>query len=107
MTDDNRREFYRIEYPRADQPTLRVDGRRYRVHDCSERGLRFAVPAHAAFARGAGVHGLLRFRRGAETEVDGTVVWTSPDAVALQLDGSGIPFALILFEQRRLYAKAH
>jgi len=106
MSSDERREFYRIVYQRLDQPTFRVAEQSFRVRDCSERGVRFLVeePA-AAFTAGAAVQGVIRFRQGDTAAVEGVVVRANSEMVALRLEGAGIPFALILSEQRRLYAR--
>ena len=101
---ENRREYYRIEYPPAEQPTLLSDRGGYVVHDCSERGMRFEPPAGDTIECGSRVRGVLRFRRGDEAEVEGVVVRVDAGGVAVQLREPGIPFALILQEQRRLYA---
>jgi hypothetical protein len=101
---ENRREHYRIEYPPAEQPTLLLDVGGCPVRDCSERGVRFEAPRADALACGSRVRGVLRFRWGDEAEVDGVVVRVDAGGVALRLQEPGIPFALILQEQRRLYA---
>ena len=101
---ENRREFYRIEYPAAEQPVLELDGARFPVRDCSERGVRFERPDADAIATGERIRGTVRFRRGDAAPVEGVVVRVDQGGVAMKLHEPGIPFALILQEQRRLYA---
>lgn len=101
----NSREFYRILYPLDEQPVLTVGGSRYRVRDCSERGLAFLARDGDAFAPDDPLRGRLEFASGEVVEVSGRIVRRFDDLVAVALTDDPIPFAVILAEQRRLHAR--
>lgn len=98
------RSHYRIEYPRRERPTLVMGGMEFSVVDCSENGLRFMNPG-LAFQRDDPVAGAVQFRDRVEVPVSGRVVRVQEGHVALCLDGTGVPFPVILSEQR--YLRAH
>lgn len=96
------RSAYRIPYPFIESPRLIVGTRVLQVVDCSERGLRFRVSAQESPELGVRIQGRLRFPRGAEVTIDGTVVRITEDEVALHLTEPGVPFRVILQEQIHL-----
>jgi len=98
------RSHYRIEYPRRERPTLLLGGIEFTVVDCSEAGIRFLNPG-VAFQRDDPVGGIVHFRDRIEVPVSGRVIRVQGGYVALCLDGSGVPFPVILSEQR--YLRAH
>lgn len=97
------RSYYRIEYPRRARPILELDEVEYPVVDCSENGIRFKSGG-VAFQKGDPVTGVIRFRGRGETKVAGSVVRVQEGHVALLLEEAGIPFPIILAEQRYLRA---
>lgn len=104
---DNRRGFYRISFPEAVRPRLLLDSPGTvhpvcEVTECSERGVRFRVPARWLLPVGSNVSGTIRFGRGTDVHVSGTVTRMQRDEVALHLGREGIPLAAILDEQRYL-----
>lgn len=103
MPYEHQRAFYRIEYPGPARPTLTLGREQYPVVDCSESGLRYELPSSAPLpSTGTRLAGTLRFKRGQEVEVAGTVTRLYGDTVALRLEGKGIPFSFILDEQQYL-----
>jgi hypothetical protein len=99
------RSYYRINYPLTERPMLVLEGRQYPVIDCSEHGLRFVRSLSVPLEVGDRVQGLLKFRRGAEADVEGDVVRVQADHAALHLKVAGIPLSIILDEQR--YLRVH
>jgi len=102
---DNRREYYRINYPLDEQPLLFVGTARYRVRDCSERGLSFMSKGTEGFAPGAELAGTMEFATGERAEVAGHVVRVFDDVVAVELSRRHLSFGIILAEQRRLHSQ--
>lgn len=103
MSYEHQRAFYRISYPGPARPTLTIDGRGFDVVDCSESGLRFELGARDSLPTpGSTLRGTVRFKRGTEVEVTGTVTRHFGDTVALRLTGDGIPFSIVLDEQQYL-----
>jgi hypothetical protein len=99
VPDSNRRLYYRVPYPASERPRLVIGTGICEVLDCSERGIRYRPSPLAALAAGAQVEGRLRFPRGEELPVRGSVVRADDTGAALQLQGAGIPFAAIIQEQ--------
>lgn len=103
MPYEHQRSYYRISYPGPARPVLDVDGQSFAVVDCSESGLRYELTGRDAFPpTGSTVRGTIRFKRGRELEIVGSVARHYGDTVALSLQGDGIPFGLILDEQQYL-----
>jgi len=101
---------YRIHYPKRERPTLRVGAEAWDVVDLSETGVRFRHPDGPGILEvGTEVEGVMCFRRGEEVPIVGTVL-----RIDVRLDGGrdivvdftegGIPFGLILDEQRYLHS---
>ncbi|HEV2145787.1 MAG TPA: PilZ domain-containing protein [Longimicrobiaceae bacterium] len=106
MSQLNRREFQRIDYPDALRPRLWSSYGCLEVLDCSERGLRCRLAGQDVPGPDTEVEGRLRFAGGRDVHVAGRVVRVREDAVALDLAAPGIPFQVILQEQLQLRRSA-
>lgn len=109
MSVSNRRAHFRVPYPVAERPRLVFGATICEVVDCSERGVRFVPPPLRALSQGTRIEARLRFPRGEEVPLCGTVVHAEGGCASLRLEGDGIPFASILREQiylRRLQRRA-
>lgn len=93
------RGHYRIEYPAAARPRFLVEGQDREVVDLCEQGLRYRGGDDEQRQIGDKVEGIVRFRRGEETRVLGTVVRMIDREVALRLS-VGVPLRVVLEEQR-------
>ena len=102
MTYDIERSFYRIQYPLPERPVLLAEGQSFPVIDCSEHGLRYIRPLPNPLEVGHVVRGVLTFKRGAQTVVEGEVVRIQGDQVAVHLNITPIPMGMIMHEQRYL-----
>jgi hypothetical protein len=102
---ENRREYFRINYPLDEQPSLFVGVARYRVRECSERGLSFMSRGGEGFTEGGEIAGIMEFASGQRAEVAGRIVRVFDDVVAVELSQRNVPFGIILSEQRRLHAQ--
>lgn len=98
------RSLYRIEYPRRERPDLHIGEDRHEVVDCSEGGVRF-VAGPGAWGAGRVVRGNLVLRHGEEVAIEGRVLRVQEGEVAVALHPPGIPFPLVLAEQRYLRGK--
>lgn len=106
---ENRRDFYRIQFPAGERPRLLLDAPGSvrlvgEVLECSERGLRFSSPARWLHGIGVAVSGEILFSRGAQARIAGSVVRVQGDEIALFLGKAAIPLSVILDEQRYLRA---
>lgn len=107
---ENRRDFYRINFPAEERPhvlldasgSIRVVGE---VLECSERGLRFTSPTRWLHGTSVPISGEIVFSRGARARVAGSVIRVQGDEVAIFLGRTAIPLAIILDEQRHLRAR--
>jgi PilZ domain len=103
MANSNQRDFFRIDFPLSERPELVIDDRAFAVIDCSESGLRYAVPdGESAPETGSTVHGVIRFRRGDPVEVAGVIARVYGRSAAVRFLGTDIPFSTILREQQHL-----
>ena len=69
---EDRRRYFRVEYPSEDRPQLKVGDTMFDVLDISERGLRFTAPEGAKF--GEWVKGFITFHDQKTMEVEGKIV---------------------------------
>lgn len=95
-----KRQFFRIEYPIDERPSLIVGDDTYEVLDTSERGMRLAPIGHQPIP--GNLKGTLRFRDGSECLVAGMVARQAPDGSLVVKLTVGISLANIMKEQRRL-----
>jgi hypothetical protein len=106
MTDRNQREFYRVDYPAKERPSLTFGEQEFQVVECSETGLRYELPnTETPPAIGEVVRGVVRFRGDEDVEIEGTVQRMDRRGVAILLTELKIPFRIIVSEQK--YLRAH
>jgi hypothetical protein len=105
MSSENQRAFFRIDFPLRSRPALQIGKVIARVTDCSEGGLCYSAPGVPAPAVGDVVEGRAFFHRGLQVAVRGTVLRLRGTDVVVELEAPGIPFSVILSEQRYLRDK--
>ncbi len=98
---ENKRQHYRVNYPKAESPTVVLDGNIYPVLDVSEYGIRLAARAVGSLSVGSGVHGVVTFKDDESFLIEGLVERGTDKSVVLQLR-EPIPYRKIVSEQRRL-----
>jgi hypothetical protein len=96
------REFHRIRFPISERPTFLHKDKSYPVIDVSIRGFCYSASGGPLPKPHDSIKGILRFRRGAQVKIEGTVVRIQNEEVALHLNQE-IPFAVLLAEQRYLH----
>ena len=97
-----RRESHRIRYPFQERPSLFLQEKKpYAILDISARGLRYAAVGGSTPRLYDAVKGVLHFRRGVRVPIEGTVVRTNENEVALYLH-TEIPFNILLAQQQYL-----
>ena len=104
---ESRRAHYRVTYPFVERPALEIGRRTYEVVECSERGIRYAVPDRGVPPLGSELGGNIQFRRGKSIEVAGEVARTHSGVVVLILLLQPIPFSEILAEQQYLRSRGY
>ena len=98
---EQRREYYRVEYPRKYRPNLTLGGKAYKVINISESGVRFGGAEPKTFRVGQAVDFNIRFRDGDTVDLWGKVVRVDRATVAIRLDCL-IPLDRIRSEDRYL-----
>ena len=104
---ESRRNHYRVTYPFAERPALESGRSSFEVVECSENGLRYDVGERRSPSVGARVSGRLVFRSGDAVDVSGEVVRLQDGLVALALQPPGIPFSVVIHEQRYLRGRGY
>ena len=111
MTWKERRGFERVEYgPDAgDRPIFLSGGGTFEVVDYAERGLRYVLVSErpALPEVGSEVRGTIRFPDGPEVPVEGVVVRSGGDGVAVNFTQLWIDKEVIERERRRMRGPGH
>ena len=102
----NRREWYRVVYPKSERPVLTIvkgygtQARQveYPVADISEQGICFIDDG--SLGPLTELEGSVRFKNGEINRIEGQIVRRSADQVCVRLNG-GFPWKRVLSEQRR------
>ena len=103
----SRRNYYRVTYPFAERPMFEIGWTSFEVVECSESGLRYELGERHSPTVGSQGAGRVVFRSGETIAVTGDVVRLQDGFVALGLQPPGIPFALVMREQRYLRGKGY
>jgi hypothetical protein len=103
-----RRGFERVEYAPGDRPVFLSGGGAFEVVDCAERGLRYvASTATSVPDVGSDIRGTVRFPDGPEVPIEGVVVRSGRDGVAINFTQLWIDKEVIERERRRLRGRGH
>ena len=97
------RAAYPSGYPVALIPHIHLKGERMAlpILDCSEEGIRYRAPVGAPeLPLGTPVAGELHTRNGTATAIRGHIVRAEAGDVAMRLNAPGLPFSMLLAEQR-------
>lgn len=104
--EPERREDYRLHFPRAERPLLAIGERHYEVLDCSVHGLRCIINEwQPPLPMGEAVTGLVQFRGRSQAPIQGLVIRIQRNEIALHLPESEIPFSVLRSEERYLIAQ--
>jgi hypothetical protein len=100
--EEERREYYRLQFPPAKRPQLLINEESHAVVDCSAHGVRYVASSGTPPTPGEPVTGLLRFRHGEQTPVLGVVLRVEGDEIILYIPGREVPSTLLRSEERHL-----
>jgi hypothetical protein len=103
-TGPQRRSEYRVVYPLTDRPRLRIDRNEYEILNLSEGGLRFQLKKPLDQGIDPTVAGTVIFPDGNNAPVEGTLLRTEENDLAVRLSQK-IPYRRIVQEQLRLARK--
>ena len=96
--DQERRRYYRIEYPVSLRPTLKIRKHQFEVVNISEKGVMLVAEKKASFGRW--VSGEITFSDGQTMGIEGEVVRKNENNIGIFLTIKSIPYSKILSEQR-------
>lgn len=99
--DQNRRQFFRIQYPPKSGPKLASGGQHFEVLDLSEQGLKFRIKSKVGYQPGANFAGSLTFIDGESLLIFGVIKRVTEDTLSIKLK-KNIPLRIVMSEQRRL-----
>lgn len=98
---ENEREHFRVFFPAAETPTVTIDDVDYEVVDASEKGLKFKKnEGECPFEADQLVRATFTLRTGDSCQVEGKILRVL-DAMVVLLLVRGVPFKLLMSEQRR------
>lgn len=105
---EQRREYFRVEFPLGFRPKLSIMGDSFDVLDISECGIRFLIGDDVNFIIGTHINGSIRFSDGEELVCKGVVLRKEFGSVAVHHDVP-VPLARIRLEHlnliRNFYSK--
>ena len=97
---EQRREFYRVEFPEHERPVLFLNEIFYEVLDICEAGLRFEVDDVASIIGNGRIDAQLRFRDGAMVDSSGDILYQRDNSIVVILDN---PISLRRVRAEHLY----
>jgi len=83
---EQRREFYRVEFPEQERPMLFLDEISYEVLDICEAGIRFEVDDISSFIANDRLNAQIRFRDGAVVDTSGDILYQRDNSLVVILD---------------------
>ena len=95
-----KRKYFRIEYPASIRPTLKIRKHEFEIVDISEKGVKFSAGKEIKFGRW--VTGNVTFHDGQAIDIEGRIAWKRGESIGMFLTVKSIPYPKILSEQRLL-----
>lgn len=83
---EQRREFFRVEFPEHERPELFLDELSYQVLDICEAGIRFEVENITSLIRSGRIDAQIRFRDGTVADSSGNILYRRENSIVVILD---------------------
>ena len=80
-----RREFFRLRYPKNERPVANILGQNFRICEISERGTRMLFTNSHPVSRGVTIKGTICFHDGVEVEIEGHILRLDNDELVAKL----------------------
>ena len=103
---EQKREYYRVEYPLNDRPALLSMDDEFEVVDISEGGLKFKVEASEHFSVGDELGGKIKFSDNYTFDCKGKIIRIDDDNVAINY-AHHLPLERVRLEHLLLIKKYH
>ncbi|CAH0539384.1 PilZ domain-containing protein [Vibrio marisflavi] len=81
-----KREHFRLRYPKSDRPVIHLIDGNYLVSEISEKGLRVLMKNTSILCSGMSIHGVLTLHEDNEVNVEGYIRRFENDEVILELE---------------------
>jgi hypothetical protein len=102
----NQRDHFRVEYPKPDRPTIKIDKHSYEVIDLSEKGVKFDCGKTFRPQQNAPLAGTIVFQDKKTCDVVGTVLrYLADKNQCVAILSQGIPLTKMMEEHRMLLKK--
>ena len=102
--NEDRRSYYRLRYPDAEQPTVRFNGRDFPVAEISEKGAKVLLPSGSSVCLDEPFDAVLYFRDDESAAIEGVVVRCDEEGMVVKLS-KGVDAERMLTEQCRIQEK--
>jgi len=99
-----RRQYYRLKYPKRARPVMRIEDHQFHVCESSEKGLRVVMNNITNLYRGLRLSGTVRLNGNQEVEIEGSILRFDDNEVIVKLD-KGLSFRDMVSEQRHIRQK--
>ncbi|MGX9418827.1 PilZ domain-containing protein [Vibrio sp. RC27] len=99
-----RRQYYRLKYPKRARPVMRIEDQFFHVCESSERGIRVVMNNITNLYRGLRLSGTVRLHSNQEVSIEGSIVRFDNGEVVVKLD-KGLSFRDMVAEQRHIRQK--
>ncbi len=98
---EQKRQFYRLKYPRRGRPSVRFSKELFHVSEVSEGGIRIIVNGFSNLYKGLSMKGVLSLHNDCEVDIEGSVLRFDDQEVIVQLR-KGPSFKNMVEEQRHI-----
>lgn len=103
---NNKRDHFRLEYPKDERPVFVVDRKSYEICDVSEHGLKFQLRDGFKPMTKTRIKGVIHFGEGRTCAVEGVVLrMVDAQKQCVVKLTTGVPLPMMMEEQRRLIRK--
>lgn len=99
-----KRQFYRLKYPKRAMPVLQLGNQRYRVTELSEQGIRVLMENYSTMLKGEQMTGKVSLPTDDEISIEGAVLRFDGEEVIFKLS-KGPSFKIMVQEQRNIKNK--
>ena len=98
---NEKRSYYRLKYPKTEQPTIRINDREFPVIEISEKGIKVSLTREFSTESDEFISAVIEFQDGESISIEGVVLRRDEESMVVKLS-KGISMKRMLVEQSRL-----
>ncbi|WP_117234805.1 PilZ domain-containing protein [Vibrio maerlii] len=98
---EQKRQYYRLKYPRQARPVVRFADELFHVSEVSEKGIRVVMNRLTALYKGLSMKGTINFHDETNIDVEGAVLRLEDEEFVVYLN-QGLTFKQMVEEQRHV-----